>query len=97
MEAWEREQCAYEFAPGVRCQMVAGHDEPYYPYLDYGQSGWYSDVLAAGTRHRVESDAMTVPLREEWTGDERKGTVEGWPRFRPGAESPDQDHTDGSE
>lgn len=80
MEARDDErQCRFEFAPGVRCQMAAGHDEPYYPYLDYGQSGWYSDILSRGSGHVVHADPAPLPPREEWTGAERKDTVESWP------------------
>jgi hypothetical protein len=81
----EPEQCTFEFAPGVSCQMVAGHEEPYYPYLDYGQTGWYSDILSAGSAHQVVSEAPTVPPRDEWTGRERKGLVPSYPWFRPTA------------
>jgi hypothetical protein len=77
----DREQCAFEFAPGVRCQMVAGHDAPYYRYLDYGQTGWYSDTLSQGSSHQVTATAPEVPPREEWTGAERRDTVESWPVF----------------
>lgn len=91
-------QCEYEFAPGVRCQMVAGHDEPYYPYHDYGQSGEYGEILSEGSRHEVHSARPSRPPRDEWTGFERKGTVASFARFRPGdpltAQSTVQESTD---
>lgn len=77
-------QCEFEFAPGVRCQMVAGHDEPYYPYHDYGQWGEYGTILSEGSRHEVHSARPGRPPQEEWTGNERKGTVSSYPPFRPG-------------
>lgn len=76
-------QCGFHFAPDVRCQMVDGHDQPYYPYLDYGQSGWYSDILSRGTPHQVIAPAPALPPREQWTGNERKDSVQSWTAFRP--------------
>jgi hypothetical protein len=73
----EEKQCEFEFAPGVRCMLIATHDEPYYPYLDYGQTGFYSDILTAGTQHAVYAPAKPLPPREAWTGDEPKDTVPG--------------------
>ncbi|WP_228164593.1 hypothetical protein [Microbacterium testaceum] len=78
----EKDRCAFEFAPGVRCQMVAGHEEPYYPYLDRGQYGYYSDILSQGTAHQVLAPALDVPPRDEWTGEERRDSVESWAVFR---------------
>lgn len=80
-----REQCSFEFAPGVRCQMVAGHDEPYYHYHDRGQTGFYSDTLSRGSDHQVHAPASEVPPREQWTGNERRDSVESWPVFRRAA------------
>lgn len=77
----EQMQCAFEFGPGVRCLMVAGHDQPYYSYLDYGQSGEYSDILSRGTPHQVVADPPPVPPRDEWTGEERRDSVQRWPAF----------------
>lgn len=79
----DSEQCSYEFAPGVRCMKPAGHDEPYYPYLDYGQWGKYSDILNAGSAHLVVSADPAAPPREEWTGNERKGSTANWAVFGP--------------
>jgi hypothetical protein len=92
-------QCEFEFAPGVRCQMVAGHDEPYYPYHDYGQWGEYGDILSAGSRHQVHSGPPQRPPRDEWTGLERKGTTPSYAKFWPsdpltthsGEREPDRD------
>lgn len=81
----ERARCAFEFAPGVRCEMVAGHDDPYYPYMDFGQAGWYSTELSPGTDHVVHARPRAVPPTEEWTGNERRGAVEQWPVFRRAA------------
>lgn len=75
-------QCTFEFAPGVRCQVEAGHDEPYYSYIDRGQTGFYSDILTRGSQHQVVADPQALPNRSEWTGDERKDTVPGYPRFQ---------------
>ena len=66
-------RCTYEFAPGVRCERDEGHDEPYYPYLDRGQWGEYSDILSRGTDHIATAPAPELPPRAEWTGLERKG------------------------
>lgn len=79
----EHAQCEYEFAPGLRCHMIAGHDEPYYPYLDRGQYGYYSDILSRGTAHELHSAPPRWPPREEWTGNERKDTVPSYAMFRP--------------
>jgi hypothetical protein len=68
-------QCDYEFAPGLRCHLIAGHDEPYYPYLDRGQTGFYSDILSEGTAHAIFSEVPPRPPREDWTGAERRDTV----------------------
>lgn len=68
-------RCEFIFAPGLRCQVEAGHDEPYYPYLDRGQWGEYSSILSPGSPHQVGAPALPVPPREEWTGNERKDTV----------------------
>lgn len=68
----DQNQCKFLIGPGVRCQMVDGHDKPYYPYLDYGQTGEYSDILRQGSNHKVEYPAPKLPPREEWTGDEQK-------------------------
>jgi hypothetical protein len=76
-----RKRCVFRFAPGIRCQMEAGHDEPYYPYLDRGQWGEYSDILRPGTPHQVRAPAPTLPPRSEWTGDERRDTVRSYPIF----------------
>ena len=75
------EQCAYEFAPGVRCMMVAGHEEPYYPYLDCGQWGKYSDILSEGSPHEVLTLAPALPPRDEWTGEERRKDLPSYPVF----------------
>jgi hypothetical protein len=75
----DHERCDFEFAPGVRCMLIAGHDEPYYAYLDRGQWGEYSTLLGAGTEHAVFAPPQPVPPRSEWTGAERKDTV---PRLR---------------
>lgn len=77
------EQCAFEFAPGVRCMKAAGHDEPYYPYLDRGQWGEYSAILSEGSRHEVVSARPACPPRAEWTGRERRDTVPDWVMFTP--------------
>ena len=61
--------------------MVAGHDEPYYPYLDRGQYGFYSDLLSKGSAHQVLAPAPDLPPRDEWTGDERRDSVESWAVF----------------
>lgn len=82
-------QCGYHFGPGVRCLMVDGHDEPYYPYLDYGQTGEYSDLLRRGTPHQVVADAPEVPPREQWTGEERRDSLPRWPQFKPSTHSTD--------
>jgi len=74
-------QCEFLFAPGVQCQMEAGHEEPYYPYLDYGQTGWYSDILSRGTEHQVHADPPKLPPRDEWTGKERKDSKPSYPSF----------------
>ena len=74
--ATEHEQCEFEFAPGVRCALIKGHDEPYYPYLDRGQWGEYGTLLTRGTEHAVFAPPLPVPPRSEWTGDERKDTVD---------------------
>jgi hypothetical protein len=74
-------QCAFEFAPGVRCQMQAHHDEPYYPYLDYGQYGVYSDILSRGTAHQVHADPPPLPPSNEWTGKERNNSLPSRPTF----------------
>lgn len=74
-------QCGYHFGPGVRCLMVDGHDQPYYPYLDYGQTGEYSDILSRGTPHQVVAPAPEVPPREQWTGQERRDALPRWPQF----------------
>jgi len=70
------ERCTFEFAAGVRCTLIAGHDEPYYPYLDRGQTGYYSDILSKGTEHSVTAPAKPVPERAAWTGDEPNDTVD---------------------
>ena len=62
--------------------MVAGHEEPYYPYLDRGQYGYYGDILSQGTAHQVLAPALDVPPRDEWTGEERRDSVESWAVFR---------------
>jgi hypothetical protein len=67
-------RCEFEPTPGVRCELVAHHDEPYYPYLDYGQWGEYSDILSEGWPHVVHWPAQPLPPREQWTGNERKDT-----------------------
>lgn len=85
-------QCAYEFAPGVRCQVQAGHDEPYYPYLDRGQWGEYSSILSAGSPHLASAPAPPLPPREQWTGHERKDTVRNpYAAFFPAAPSAQPD------
>lgn len=77
------EQCAFEFAPGVRCMKAAGHDQPYYPYLDHGQWGEYSTILSEGSRHEVVSARPVRPPRSEWTGNEGKDTVPDYVMFAP--------------
>ena len=79
----ERMQCGFHFGPGVRCLMVDGHDQPYYPYLDHGQTGEYSNLLSRGTPHQVVEDPPEVPPREQWTGNERRDSLPRWPQFKP--------------
>lgn len=74
----------------------AGHEEPYYPYLDYGQTGWYSDTLRRGTPHQVVVDPPEVPPTDEWTGQERRDSLPRWPQFTPSTKPKVQDHADGS-
>lgn len=69
------EQCKFMFAPGVQCEKVEGHADPYYPYIDYGQTGWYSTILSQGSDHTLSAPAAELPPRKEWTGNERKDTV----------------------
>lgn len=78
----EPAQCDYHFAPGVRCLMQKGHDEPYYPYIDRGQTGYYSDTLSRGSAHQVVVDAPPIPPRNEWTGNERRDSLPRWPQFK---------------
>lgn len=61
--------------------LIAGHDEPYYPYLDRGQWGEYSNILSRGYEHAVYAPPPPLPPPDEWTGFERSDTV-GHFRYR---------------
>lgn len=77
----DEQRCTFEFAPGVRCQMLAGHDELYYPYLDRGQTGEYSHLLSEGSRHEVQANPAPLPDMRLWTDKERRGKVSSYPKF----------------